>query len=81
MIARTVSTIAAARYGCCVANHVMPIAKASSARLRNQFDAGSGDALTAVRAASFPLCAASAIEPPTSPDSNCAPSPSGCAAA
>src|SRR5262249_1012562 len=61
MAASSTITMAAATTGWLVANHVMKIANASSAVLSAKFESGSGDGVTATRAALFALCAASAM--------------------
>src|SRR5262245_21621300 len=64
IIPKQTATIAAAQYGCLDANQTRKTTKASSAKLRAEFDAGSGEGVTTARAAIFPPCAAKAIAPP-----------------
>src|SRR6185312_5981475 len=71
MITRNTIAIAAAQYGCFVANHVRKIARASSLKLSVMFEKGSGEGVTAVRTAVFPPCAANAINPPTTVAASC----------
>jgi hypothetical protein len=67
---RTVA-IAAAQYGCRPASHAMKIASASSPTLRAMFEKGSGDGVTATRAAILPPCATNAMHPPDNPATSC----------
>src|SRR5712691_9393211 len=54
MISRSTATIAAAEYGCRPANQVRKMARPSSPRLKAALENGSGEAVTAVRAAVLP---------------------------
>src|SRR5216684_5986541 len=71
MISRSTATIAAAEYGCRVANQVRKIASPSSPRLKAALENGSGDAVTAVRAAVLPPWAAKAMAPPANVTRSC----------
>ena len=55
-----------ATYGCRVASQVRPMARTSSPRLSVMFENGSGDGVTAARAAVLPPCAMSATVAPRS---------------
>ena len=50
------ATIAAAKYGCLDANQIRKTTKASSTILSTELETGSGEGVTAARAAIFPPC-------------------------
>ena len=62
--ARRARVIVAAAIGCVVANQVRPTAMTSSPTLSAMLENGSGDGVTAARAAILPPCAARAMVPP-----------------
>ena len=69
--ARKAATMRAAAIGCRVASQVRNTASVSSPALSAMFETGSGNGVTATRAAVLPPWAAKAIAPPASAASNC----------
>src|SRR5208282_389803 len=73
IMARKAATIRAASTWCRVASQVKNTASVSSPALRVMFEKGSGDGVTAARAAVLPPWAARAMAPPARVASNCFP--------
>src|SRR6476620_1776107 len=72
MVATNITpTMDAAKYGWVVASQVMDTASASSPKLRVMFESGSGEGVTAARAAVLPPCAARAMAPPAAVAASC----------
>src|SRR6202051_3202965 len=71
VIARSTATMAAAQYGCRVANQVRNTANPSSPKLSAKLENGSGEAVTAARTAVLPPWAAKAMAPPAAAAANC----------
>src|SRR5208282_3987759 len=69
--ARKAATMRTAAIGCRVASQVKNTASVSSPALRAKFENGSGDGVTATRAAVLPPWAARAMAPPARVASNC----------